>query len=456
MCFAFPVIRDLILLCVSVEHIRDEATQVIRQLLNYGVSPEYLVDYGVSKDIIAIAFHELGLLLPPHLAHLAASSPPYNPLAADSIRPAINPNFKPQVSASPPPPDSSYIPPPPPPTDSAELMATEARKKEELLARKRALAGRNAEKADSFLDTLFSASLSVAAPVASGSSGSSGSSSSSSPRISPSVVPSASNVARTRESSREAEGYPSKRPVAIDFETLPPKLSAPPRRTALAYIDEEVSRPKKLVIEFSESESESDSEDEDAEEISKIVMKTMLPDTSSAPALSKLPSSFSRPSTPIVPSSEGIIENKDANVQKELSAKELEIKTIMEKIALMSNRKKSSSGTASGGSTPVLIARTAPASTTSSSHVSLPNPLPVASTSKIIQVGELEKDKRVAVQEALKRVDVLHVERSLLIKEAEAIVEKREGAEDEVEESPLEVHKNGKCTSLVNLVRSTY
>lgn len=404
------------------------------------------MDYGVSKDIIAIAFHELGLLLPTHLAHSAPCSPPHDPnssLAIDSIQPAINPNFKPRLSVSPPPSDYYYNNPPPP-IDSAELMATEARKKEELLARKRALAGRNAEKADSFLDTLFSASLPVAAPVASGSSASS---STSSPRISPPVLLAASSVSRTRESSHETEGISSRRPVAIDFEALPPKSSAPPRRTALAYIDEEVSRPKKLVIEFSESESESDSEDEDAEVLSSIVTRTILPNAPSAQSLPKLPLSATTPSTPTIPSFETIIEAKEADVQKELGAKELEIKMIMEKIAQMSKRKKSSNGTASGGSTPVLTARTAPAVPKSASQVSLSNPLPMASTSQLIQGGGSEKDKRVAVEAALKIVDVLQVERSLLMKEAEAIVEKREGAEldvDETEGPPSEVHKNGK------------
>lgn len=56
--------------------VKEEAKNIISQLLGYGVTPDYLIEYGVSEDIIGIAFYELGYRLPSHLAHLTPTNLP--------------------------------------------------------------------------------------------------------------------------------------------------------------------------------------------------------------------------------------------------------------------------------------------------------------------------------------------------------------------------------------------
>jgi hypothetical protein len=55
----------------------DTAKEVILDILGYGVPPEYLIDCGISKEIIYYVFTELNLRLPSNL--VITSIPPYPP-----------------------------------------------------------------------------------------------------------------------------------------------------------------------------------------------------------------------------------------------------------------------------------------------------------------------------------------------------------------------------------------
>jgi hypothetical protein len=55
----------------------DTAKEVILDILGYGVPPEYLIDCGISKEIIYYVFTELNLRLPSNL--VTAGIPPYPP-----------------------------------------------------------------------------------------------------------------------------------------------------------------------------------------------------------------------------------------------------------------------------------------------------------------------------------------------------------------------------------------
>ncbi|GAA5839855.1 hypothetical protein JCM9279_005189 [Rhodotorula babjevae] len=129
---------------------KDETKRVIAELLTWGVSPDYLLSIGVSRDALETSFYELGLdiSLPP--AH-GPPFAPYSPFPSTSTSLSANARpFTPRTSSSPAP--------------SAELAALEALKRQELFARKAALTARNAQSAQSFesaLDDLFSASTST-------------------------------------------------------------------------------------------------------------------------------------------------------------------------------------------------------------------------------------------------------------------------------------------------------
>lgn len=64
----------------------DTAKEVVLDILGYGVPPEYLIDCGMSKEIIYYVFTELNLRLPSNLD--TAGIPPY-PLAPDVMAASI-------------------------------------------------------------------------------------------------------------------------------------------------------------------------------------------------------------------------------------------------------------------------------------------------------------------------------------------------------------------------------
>lgn len=53
-----------------------EARKLISDLVEVGVTPEYLVGCGISKKVVAMTLHELGYRLPPHLSYLAPPALP--------------------------------------------------------------------------------------------------------------------------------------------------------------------------------------------------------------------------------------------------------------------------------------------------------------------------------------------------------------------------------------------
>jgi len=55
----------------------DTVKEIILDILGYGVPPEYLVDCGISKEIIYYVFTELNLRLPSNL--VTVGIPPYPP-----------------------------------------------------------------------------------------------------------------------------------------------------------------------------------------------------------------------------------------------------------------------------------------------------------------------------------------------------------------------------------------
>lgn len=56
----------------------DTVKEVILDILGYGVPPEYLIDYGISKETIYYVFTELNLRLPSNI--VTVGIPPYPPL----------------------------------------------------------------------------------------------------------------------------------------------------------------------------------------------------------------------------------------------------------------------------------------------------------------------------------------------------------------------------------------
>ncbi|POY74938.1 hypothetical protein BMF94_1914 [Rhodotorula taiwanensis] len=121
--------------------VKEQSKRVIAELLSYGVPPAYLVSIGVSRQLLAVAFNELGL-------HLALPALPPSPSALPT--PAVAPT-------------SATLGAPHSPltlTADAKLADLEAQKRQELLARKAALLARNQQSAQSLeseLESLFSA-----------------------------------------------------------------------------------------------------------------------------------------------------------------------------------------------------------------------------------------------------------------------------------------------------------
>ncbi|BGP11659.1 hypothetical protein JCM10049v2_007571 [Rhodotorula toruloides] len=130
--------------------VKEQSKQIIAELLTYGVSPEYLLSVGVSRDILEISFHELNLDLA--VPTMAPQAFPYFPPLATSLSAHATP-FTPRSPLSP---GRTASPPPVNP----ELAALEAQKRQQLLARKAALLARKQQQAqalESDVDALFAA-----------------------------------------------------------------------------------------------------------------------------------------------------------------------------------------------------------------------------------------------------------------------------------------------------------
>jgi len=63
----------------------DTAKEVVLDILGYGVPPEYLIDCGISKEIIYYVFTELNLRLPSNLDTMGIPSYPPAPDVIASI-----------------------------------------------------------------------------------------------------------------------------------------------------------------------------------------------------------------------------------------------------------------------------------------------------------------------------------------------------------------------------------
>jgi hypothetical protein len=408
-----------------------ESTRIVSELVSYGVTADYLISIGISRDIVAISFNELALRLPDHLAHLAPPAPPHYLFPSEqqgrpAARPAINPNFRPPpgqfspfqspVLTNRPQSSSSYLPllDPTRPSDSM-LQEEEALKKKLLLERKEAVRVRNLEQAmllELEFDALFAVASTSVVP---------------SPRSPGSIEVDGVEVAEegvaeekvvdegiNADDLADYESTPPlqtsqaslvRRPVARDFELVP--LLAPVIPRKLAYLPSHEVRPAQLVIELSESE---ESADEGAP--SKATTRTMSgAHRSSAMSivLGNLSSSNGRPSSsssvqsPATTASPASGENK-----QRLEEKEKEIKAIMMRIQEMEKRKGAVTPT-TGTSTPLHTTN----GTTNASTTLPILPLPTLDTPTTTTPTRRLDDARALVS-------VLHQERAELLFDAPA------------------------------------
>lgn len=124
--------------------VREQSKRVIAELLSYGVPPAYLLSIGISPLTLSASFHDLDLDVALPAAPDAASSPvlPYHDRAPDVVARSAAQSLEPAPAPA-----------------ALDLAALEARKREELLARKAALLARNrlhAQSLETELDSLFS------------------------------------------------------------------------------------------------------------------------------------------------------------------------------------------------------------------------------------------------------------------------------------------------------------
>ncbi|GAA5881510.1 hypothetical protein JCM3774_000140 [Rhodotorula dairenensis] len=123
--------------------VREQSKQVVAELLSYGVPPAYLLSIGISPQTLSTSFRDLDVdVALPFPSDTAAASVASNDRASETVGSA----------------NQSSEPTPVP--GGVDLTALEARKREELLARKAALLARNRQHAQSLeseLDSLFSA-----------------------------------------------------------------------------------------------------------------------------------------------------------------------------------------------------------------------------------------------------------------------------------------------------------
>lgn len=134
----------------------DAAKDVLLDLLGWGVDPAYLVECGLSRELIYYVFTELNLRLPDNLDTTGLL--PYNPLTAKNFNftvpgPSLRDRIKdlPVLSTStlPSTPSTDESPKPIPPTVPAlevNLNDIEKRRRQELIARKAVQASRKAKK----------------------------------------------------------------------------------------------------------------------------------------------------------------------------------------------------------------------------------------------------------------------------------------------------------------------
>ena len=218
--------------------VREESKRVITELLSYGVLPAYLLSIGVSHRTLSMCFRDLNLdIVLPDASEAGMLPSAWNEPAADPLARSTH-----GVQQS-----------PPTASTRADLTALEARKREELLARKAALLARNQQHAQSLeseLDSLFSAAPALPAPDAA------------SPTASPNLSPADDSVAipasakrktaqqqtlaqKKRRLDASAESFTPNRMEATD--TAAPKLTAQAvhdLRESLDHTEEVVNTPQ--------------------------------------------------------------------------------------------------------------------------------------------------------------------------------------------------------------------
>ncbi|KAG6849930.1 hypothetical protein H0H93_003459 [Arthromyces matolae] len=169
----------------------DQAKDIVLDLLGWGVDPEYLVDCGVTREVVYYVFTELNLRLPRNLD--TTGLVPFTPEDALELRKAVlmppppppvqtrRPSQEPSVASS------SSIPPvytPSPPPDasparkvatpsrsmelpktlsSSELHDMEQQRRQELMARKAAIASKKLKRTPSSVTSSPSSSTTVSA-----------------------------------------------------------------------------------------------------------------------------------------------------------------------------------------------------------------------------------------------------------------------------------------------------
>jgi len=150
----------------------DTAKDIILDLLGWGVHPEYLVDCGLTREIVFHVFHELNLRLPqnldiaglvPHTADMeyfneprksfsmvpipppqaAASLDPIEGPVSDILASSQNPDVSPSRTINSDPLDAPRTP------SAGSLHDMEQQRKQELLARKAAIASRKSKQSTS-------------------------------------------------------------------------------------------------------------------------------------------------------------------------------------------------------------------------------------------------------------------------------------------------------------------
>ncbi|KAK4702227.1 hypothetical protein P7C70_g3995, partial [Phenoliferia sp. Uapishka_3] len=450
----------------NVQAIREEAKEIIGQLLTFGVSAEYLMSVGISQDIVAIAFHELGFRLPPHLAHLAPPPPPHyvypaemvamksrqNSLAAD---PPLLQRFR---SPSPQRELVRYDSPPVPEINHSLLAEMEARTRHQLMERKAALAARNAEQAQLLQDelerTLFSNFTAPPSRAESLEDYEEDDVDSSSKEVAPSAdEASAATVGQLRaavDSSDQVVYAPSGGPFT-QTQLSQTRRPAPPqarrgRPIASDFVDSVYGRAEpQLVIDLSDSEDE-DSDDEVLQMLSggKSVVptaRTVLASPIPSPAVA--PMTLSNVVTSANPSRGNSAQLESAggdDTRRRLEEKEDEIKKIMERISRMEERKTKAAATPS--------LRSNLASRTSSSAPGAGTASPSTPRSPVASMSRLQSSvaEKTEIQEAKEHVEALEQERLELLDEV---------ADDQMEVEEVLTNKNEEPASLNGKSTST-
>ncbi|KAL8293756.1 hypothetical protein RQP46_000457 [Phenoliferia psychrophenolica] len=471
--------------------IREEAKDIINELLSYGVSPEYLVGTGISKEIVAIAFHELGFRLPSHLAHLAPAPPPHyiHPIEIYPVQSRQNSGSA-ESGGHPgsPPPSGTHTPTPGPHDHDRErsrspspltpnaagnnslLAAIESRTRKQLLERKAALASRNAEQAQLLQDelerTLFASF--AAAPLPSGvAKAESLEDYEEDEEDLPSAAErdavakanddaSAASVGHLRaavESTEQVVYPPSGGPFAArshaSSQTPTPIPTPRARPVAADFVDSIGGHDDaQLVIDLSDSDSESGGDDD-----GDVALPLLAP---ARTAKLVVPTAKSGPSTPVpsppleprrlpVPVPAGLAAPSRRNsasldgehgAKKRLEEKEDEIKKIMERIQRMEERKRK-------GATPLhqpLSRASSFAPEAGSASPSTPHS-PVASSSRL--PSPVHETKQ--IEEAMERVESLVKERQVILEEQEADAEAEVvDSEMQDDEAATKDNENGK------------